>query len=151
LRVGRYGRDEAECLMGHQAGLNRIYANFDGAEKRLEEVYKKSIEELSIYKRTVQIVQLDEEMKNTIRKLEDQVNALVHNELAKDAKITYLTVNDEKKMREIDQLTLNNDRLNKKMADMERDLNNWKNTVEDFDKIIQQLISENRKLTVEEE
>ena len=136
LRVGRYGRDEAEALMGHQAGLNRIYANFDGAEERLEEVYKKSIEELSIYKRTVQVVQLDEEMKNTIRTLEDQINALVNSGLEKDAKITYLTVkigdlmvNDEKKTKEIDQ-------LKHKTTNMERDIHNWKMIADDVDKIL---------------
>jgi len=133
--------------MGHQAGLNRIYANFDDAEERLAEVYKKSIGDLSIYNREVQVVQLDDEMKNKIRELEDQMDALIKSghvkEAMNEAKITYLSVNDEKKTREITQ-------LKQKMTDMERDLNNWKNTVEDFDKIIQQLISENRKLTVEE-
>ncbi|GAF79318.1 unnamed protein product [marine sediment metagenome] len=34
-----------------------------------------------------------------------------------------------------------NEELKRKMRNMERDLNNWKMTVEDFDKIIQQLIS----------
>ena len=34
-----------------------------------------------------------------------------------------------------------NDELKRKMMDMEWDLQNWKMTVEDFDKIIQQLIS----------
>ncbi len=34
-----------------------------------------------------------------------------------------------------------NEELKRKMRNMERDLNNWKMTVEDFDEIIQQLIS----------
>jgi len=129
LRVSRYGRDEAECLMGHQVGLNKVYANFDDAEERLEEVYKKSISDLSIYKRAVQVVQLDEEMKNTIRTLEDQVNALVNSSFEKDAKITYLMANDEKNKKEID-------KLKHKMMNMERDLHNWKMTVQDFEKIL---------------
>ena len=144
LRVGRYGRDETECLMGHQTGLNAIYARFDDAEERLEEVYKKSIEDLSIYKRTVQVVQLDEEMKKTIRNLEDQVNALVHSGLAKDAKITYLTVNDEKKTKEIDQ-------LNDKIMNMDRDIHNWKMTVQDFDKILTSVRLKIKKKTEEDE
>jgi len=129
LRVGRYGRAEAECLMGHQAGLNRIYANFDDAEERLEEVYKKSISDLSIYQRGVQVIQLDEEMKNTIRELEDQVNALVNSGFEKDAKITYLMVNDEKNKKEIDQ-------LERKIANIEQDLHSWKMTVQDFEKML---------------
>ena len=92
--------------MGYQTGLNAIYVRFDDTDARLEEVYGRSISDLSIYNRVFQVVQLDEEMKNMVRNLEDQVNALVHNGLAKDAKITYLTVNDEKKTREIDQLTV---------------------------------------------
>ncbi len=39
VRVGRYGGDEAEALIGHQAGLNKIYVNFDDAEERLKEIY----------------------------------------------------------------------------------------------------------------
>lgn len=50
VMVGRHGRDEAECLMGHQTGLNRIYARFIGeaGERRLEEIYRKAIPDLSI-------------------------------------------------------------------------------------------------------
>jgi integrase len=50
LMVGRYGRDEAEALMGHQTGLNRVYARFEGraGDKRLEEVYRQAIPDLSI-------------------------------------------------------------------------------------------------------
>ena len=32
LRVGRHGRDEAEALMGHQRGLNVVYARFSGVD-----------------------------------------------------------------------------------------------------------------------
>ena len=51
LRVGRFGRDEAEALMGHQEGLNRVYARFEreAGEARLEEIYVQAIPELSIY------------------------------------------------------------------------------------------------------
>jgi integrase len=51
LRVGRFGRDEAEALMGHQKGLNAVYARFEGeaGEARLEEIYVQAIPELSIY------------------------------------------------------------------------------------------------------
>jgi integrase len=51
LRVGRFGRDEAEALMGHQKGLNAVYARFEGeaGEVRLEEIYVQAIPELSIY------------------------------------------------------------------------------------------------------
>jgi hypothetical protein len=51
LRVGRFGRDEAEALMGHQTGLNRVYADFGGVEgkARLASAYTKAIPELSIY------------------------------------------------------------------------------------------------------
>jgi len=50
LMVGRYGRDEAEALMGHQTGLNRVYARFEerAGDKRLEEVYRQAIPDLSI-------------------------------------------------------------------------------------------------------
>jgi integrase len=51
LMGGRYGRDEAEALMGHQTGLNRVYARFEGraGDKRLEEVYRQAIPDLSIH------------------------------------------------------------------------------------------------------
>ncbi len=166
LRVGRYGRDEAEALMGHHAGLNRIYANFDDAEERLEETYKKAIEELSIYKREIQVVQLDEEMKNTIRELEDQVNALVTNGLAKDAKITYLTVNDEKKTKEIVQLkqkmkkkTEEDEELKRRIANNELDIQSWNTLKPYLEEILnstgltwksQDITSKNRKVTTED-
>ena len=37
--------------MGHQEGLNRVYARFEGeaGEARLEEIYQQAISELSIY------------------------------------------------------------------------------------------------------
>lgn len=61
--MGHFGRDETECLMEHQQGLNKIYANFDNVEERLEEIYKQAIPELSIFQRAVQVVQVNEEMK----------------------------------------------------------------------------------------
>ena len=169
LRVGRYGRDEAECLMGHQAGLNRIYANFDDAEERLEEVYKKSIGDLSIYQREVQVVQLDEEMKNKIRELEDQMDALIKSghvkEAMNEAKITYLSVNDEKKTREIAQLkqkmkkkTEEDEELKRRIANIELDhqsLNTLKPYLEEiFNSTgltwkFQDITSKNRKVTGE--
>ncbi len=93
LRVGRYGRDEVEALIGHQEGLNKIYARFSGedGERRLEEIYKKAILDLSIYQRIVQVVQTDVDTKNQIRKLEDQVGALVSDGFLKDARISHLS------------------------------------------------------------
>ena len=169
LRVGRYGRDEAEALMGHQAGLNRIYANFDGAEERLAEVYKKSLSDLSIYNREVQVVQLDEEMKNKIRELEDQMDALIKSghvkEAMNEAKITYLSVNDEKKTREIAQLkqkmkkkTEEDEELKRRIANIELDhqsLNTLKPYLEEiFNSTgltwkFQDITSKNRKVTGE--
>ena len=119
-RVGRYGRDEAECLMGHQAGLNRIYANFDDAEERLKEVYAKSILDLSIYGRTSVIT--DESFKKEIKKNEDTINVLIKDGYVKDKKIEYLSNEVEE--------------LKHKMMNMERDLHNWKMTVQDFEKIL---------------
>jgi integrase len=48
LRVGRFGRDEVEALIGHQQGLHAIYARFVGqaGEQRLEDIYSKAIPEL---------------------------------------------------------------------------------------------------------
>jgi hypothetical protein len=64
LRVAQYGRDEAESLMGHQKGLNAIYARFEGeyGDKRLEETYVKSIPELSIYKRSIHLAKVRQEI-----------------------------------------------------------------------------------------
>lgn len=89
LRVGRYGRDEAEALMGHQAGLNKVYANFDGAEERLEKVYKDSIPDLSVYGRTSVIT--DESIKEELKKNEDTIDTLIKDGYVKDKKIEYLT------------------------------------------------------------
>ena len=90
LRVGRYGRDEAEALMGHQAGLNKVYANFDGAEERLEKVYNQSIPDLSIYGRTIQVAQIDEETKTEIAELKHKVDILVQERAVNQAELRLL-------------------------------------------------------------
>ena len=78
LRVGRFGRDEAEALMGHQEGLNKVYARFEGedGEKRLEEIYKKAIPELSIYERTVKTSQAQLEIQKENRQLRKDIEGL---------------------------------------------------------------------------
>lgn len=73
LRIGRYGRDEAECLMGHQAGLNKIYANFDNANERLEETYKQAIPDLSIYERTIKATRVQMEILKENQKLQEEL------------------------------------------------------------------------------
>ena len=102
LRVGRYGRDEAECLMGHKSGLNKIYANFGDAEERLEKVYRDSISDLSVYGRTG--VYTDENIKEELKKNEDTIDTLIKDGYVKDKKIEYLTreikqVDDETKQK----------------------------------------------------
>ena len=90
LRVGRHGVDEAEALMGHQKGLNKIYANFDDAEERLEEIYKKAIPDLSVYKRTIQEAKVSEELKSKVKLLEEQIKIVVQAGSIKDAEIRLL-------------------------------------------------------------
>jgi len=140
LRVGRYGRDEAEALMGHQAGLNRIYANFDDAEDRLEEVYKKSIEDLSIYQRGAQAAQVTEEMNKKIKELKD---GFLEKEFDQQSKISLMNTKlgdllfkEENNARKIDQLKEKNDQLEKKVANLERDIHHWKMIEDDVDKIL---------------
>jgi integrase len=75
LRVGRYGRDEAEAMMGHQKGLNSVYARFVGedGDKRLEEVYKKAIPDLSIYERTIKSTRIQMEILQENQKLQEEL------------------------------------------------------------------------------
>ena len=167
LRVGRYGRDEAECLMGHQAGLNRIYANFDDAEERLEEVYKKSIPELSIYGRTSVIT--DESFKKEIKKNEDTINTLIRDGYVKDKKIEYLSNEVEelkKKTKEIDQLkrkmkkkTEEDEETKRRIANIEQDHQSLKMLMPVLEEVInsteltwkfQDITSKNRKVTTED-
>jgi len=140
LRVGRYGRDEAEALMGHQVGLNKIYANFENAEERLKEIYIKSIPDLSIYGRTSVIT--DESFKKEVKKNEDTINVLIKDGYVKDKKIEWLS-NEVEELKQ--KTTKEIDQLNQKVADMERDLHNWKMTVQDFDKIIDYTMSKMEK------
>lgn len=78
LRVGRFGRDEAEALMGHQEGLNKVYARFEGesGEQRLADIYKKAIPELSIYERTVKTSRVQLEIQRENRKLRKDIEQL---------------------------------------------------------------------------
>jgi integrase len=78
LRVGRHGRDEAEALMGHQEGLNRVYARFEGksGEQRLAEIYVKAIGELSIFEYAVKENTVQFEILQENRKLEQSVRQL---------------------------------------------------------------------------
>jgi integrase len=99
LRVGRYGRDEAEALMGHQKGLDRIYADFGSAEGRLEKVYRDSIPDLSVYGRTSGIT--DESIKEELKKNEDTIDTLIKDGYVKDKKIEYLT----REIKQVDEKT----------------------------------------------
>lgn len=78
LRVGRYGQDESEALIGHQSGLNRVYANFNNGngEDQLREAYLKAIPDLSIYDRTITVTRVDEDAKNLIDELNHRVSLL---------------------------------------------------------------------------
>ena len=98
LRVGRFGRDEAEALMGHQEGLNKVYARFEGedGEKRLEEIYKKAIPELSIYGRSIVFQRADKEVRDRMSKAEDTIDQLIKEGYVKDAKIKHLSQRVEK-------------------------------------------------------
>ena len=93
LVVGRHGQDEAEALMGHQTGLNAVYAKFTGemGERRLKEIYLKALPELSIYGRPVLVTKANEEMLERLKKAEDTIDGLIKDSLVKDAKINYVT------------------------------------------------------------
>jgi len=75
--VGRYGRDEAEALMGHQTGLNRVYARFEGlsGEKRLEEIYRQAIPGLSI-RETKEVSEVLERIESKARAKDGRIKAL---------------------------------------------------------------------------
>jgi len=78
LRVGRSGRDEAEAMMGHQKGLNAIYARFDDAEDRLEEIYRKAIPDLAVYERTSRSTQIQmEKLKENTEQQEELRETLI--------------------------------------------------------------------------
>jgi len=78
LRVGRFGVDEAEALMGHQQGLNKVYARFEGqaGEQRLAEIYVKAIKELSIFEYAVKENTIQFEIVQENRRLEQSVRLL---------------------------------------------------------------------------
>jgi hypothetical protein len=132
-------------FMGHKNSIGMAYSEVSKGKAELE--YLRVEPFLTVYGEVEETTEIKQEISNlgttveTLTKknveLTGQINYLINSLAEKEAQ---RKVNDEKKTREIDQ-------LNKKVADMERDLNNWKNTVEDFDKIIQQLISENREDT----
>jgi len=92
LRVGRFGRDEAEALMGHQKGLNAVYARFEGedGEKRLEEIYVKSIPELSIYGRSVIIQKADKAIRDDLKRHEDAIDILLREKHVREIEIRRL-------------------------------------------------------------
>lgn len=141
LRVGRYGQDEAEAMMGYQTGLNAIYARFDDAEERLEEVYKKSIPDLSINQKGIQV---NEALNNTIKELKDKIEDNEKKRLDDYTKLVFITA-------KLGNLMIKNEKRTKEIEELKRDLHNWKKTVQDFEKKIHHLISKNRKLTAEEE
>jgi integrase len=93
LVVGRHGQDEAEALMGHQTGLNAVYAKFTGemGERRLREIYLKALPELSIYGRSLLVNEIDGELLERLQKAEDTIDGLIKDSLVKDAKINYVT------------------------------------------------------------
>lgn len=93
LVVGRHGQDEAEALMGHQTGLNAVYAKFTGemGERRLREIYLKALPELSIYGRPRLVTEANEELLERLRKAENIIDGLIKDSLVKDAKINYVT------------------------------------------------------------
>ncbi|MCJ7632576.1 site-specific integrase [Candidatus Bathyarchaeota archaeon] len=74
--VGRYGIDEVECMLGHQTGLNKVYANLpdktDGI-KRIAEVYLKAEKDLSVYKRGADLEKFRVDLE---KKFESQSSAL---------------------------------------------------------------------------
>ncbi len=141
LRVGRYGQDEAEAMMGHQTGLNAIYARFDDVEERLEEVYKKSIPDLSINQKGIQV---NEVLNNTIKELKEKIENNEKKRLDVYTKLVFITA-------KLEDLMIKDEKRTKEIEELKRDLHNWKMTVQDFEKIIHHLISKNRKLTAEEE
>jgi chromosome segregation ATPase len=139
--VGRYGQDEAEAMMGHQTGLNAIYARFDDVEERLEEVYKKSIPDLSINQKGIQV---NEVLNNTIKELKEKIENNEKKRLDVYTKLVFITA-------KLEDLMIKDEKRTKEIEELKRDLHNWKMTVQDFEKIIHHLISKNRKLTAEEE
>jgi len=80
LMVGRYGRDEAEALMGYQTGLHRVYARFEGraGDKRLEEIYRQAIPDLSIRetKEISEVLEHIETLREENRTLRDRINEI---------------------------------------------------------------------------
>jgi len=93
LVVGRHGQDEAEAIMGHQTGLNAVYAKFTGemGERRLKEIYLKALPELSVYRKPLLVNKEKEELLEMLRKAEDTLDGLIKDSVMKDAKINYIT------------------------------------------------------------
>jgi integrase len=62
LRAGQHGQDEVEAMMGHQQGLNKVYAKFEGeyGEKRLAQVYRKAIPDLSLYQPSMKLASVQQ-------------------------------------------------------------------------------------------
>jgi integrase len=106
LVVGRHGQDEAEALMGHQQGLNAVYAKFTGemGERRLREIYLKALPELSIYGKPVLVTEANEELQRKVRESEDVINALLKDKLVKDVELKFLNTEIQRLQADVDRL-----------------------------------------------
>jgi integrase len=127
LVVGRHGQDEAEALMGHQTGLNAVYAKFTGemGERRLREIYLKALPELSIYGRPFLVIKANEELLERLRKAEDTIDGLLKDSLVKDAKINYVTEILKQKDELIKQLSTRVERFEsyvQRMLELEKEI-----------------------------
>jgi integrase len=127
LVVGRHGQDEAEALMGHQTGLNAVYAKFTGemGERRLREIYLKALPELSIYGRPRLVTEANEELLERLRKAENTIDGLIKDSLVKDAKINYVTEILKQKDELIKQLSTRVERFEahmQRMLDLEKQI-----------------------------
>jgi integrase len=127
LRAGRFGRDEAEALIGHQKGLNAIYARFEGedGDKRLEEIYVKALEDLAIYEGSVYVS--DAKVKEKMGENQIKIDSLVREGYVKDYKIEFLE-------KEVKSLSQNVTKLNAKFEH----LTAWMNmSGEEMDKLFE--------------
>ena len=124
--------------------INLIYnAPLEKFERKLRKAFPKF--------KTFSLTQAERETGTSHNQLKKWLPELVHRKKLRTAAWTsYFFDNLPKKRTEENMITLKkvndsavneNEELKRKMRNMERELNNWKMTVEDFDKIIQQLIS----------
>jgi integrase len=106
LVVGRHSQDEAEAMMGHQQGLNAVYAKFTGemGERRLREIYLKALPELSIYERPVLVTEANEELQRKVRESEDVINALLKDKMVKDVEFKFLNNEIQRLQADVDRL-----------------------------------------------